>query len=402
MAEQRKIRICDDETDRAAVWRSKLLAIPEVAQHYDVEVVPPIRFAAAVTALLERQEATSRGTSPSTADAASVFDETDLLILDMDLTPVPGAFPDLGEEDQSTVRTTLRGLSGESLAYFARCFSNVGFVVVVNQEYGRATFDLTMEKFSTSFADLNVTSDDIVRATLWTGEPEGFRPWHWPRLVDAPDVFQARVDLADPDRAVCDALGLSESDRRALTAEQLDLFDEDDELTKVSFDDLVERAGSGLERKHRQPDTDLRRRIAAGALGRWLDRVLLPAQNVLVDAPHLTQRFPELLGDQGQDAEAWQATCNLGAPTLPLNVLALSAPWADRPIWSLAGARESAMELGGETPAPLDLAFAEDISGFVEFAEAIEFESNVPGPYSQRFCKRVEGVEYKPRQRLLG
>ena len=49
-------------------------------------------------------------------------------------------------------------------------------------------------------------------------------------------------------------------------------------------------------------------RVAAARLGKWLERLVLPGQNVLVDAPHLVSRFPSLVA-----ADDLDETTRLGA-----------------------------------------------------------------------------------------
>lgn len=405
-----RLVICDDETRRAEQWAADLTVMDAVKAAFDIEVLDPETFAQAVNALLARQETLrlvqeeESGTTHFEGfdDAASVFDRADLLVFDMDLTPLPSALSDLGQEQADSVRSTLRGMSGETLAYFARCYSTAGYIVVVNQEYQTPTFDLTLEKFEDSYADLNVTGVDLTQPSLWTGAPgDSYRPWHWPRLVDAPEVFKSRIHLAELNTPILSAMGLAPGTPDVLTAKQVDLFgDADEELDRVTFHSLVMNPKVGLELKHARPGVEQQRRIAAGAFGRWLDRVLLPAQNLLADAPHLAQRYPGILGDSVEDPSAWQALCDLGSDLSHLKPAPLVAPWADRPIWDLREVRKAAPTVAPGVNVP-ELVFAEDVSRFVPVADAREFESNVAGPYDQRFLAVVPKVGYKPRQRLL-
>src|SRR5262245_57675708 len=52
------------------------------------------------------------------------------------------------------------GLTGERLAYLARCYSNSSYIVVLNQ-FGKNRFDLTLSGRPESFADLDLGSEQI-------------------------------------------------------------------------------------------------------------------------------------------------------------------------------------------------------------------------------------------------
>lgn len=402
--ETTRIVICDDDARRAEAWASEVREIDGVRDLVNIQALPTEVFAAALAALSTRRES-ARSESPvsTTDEAASVFDNADVLVVDFDLTPDSQRLRETLEADAAErAKEALRGRSGEHVAYLARCYSSAGFIVLVNKEYQTQTFDLTMQRFAGSYADLNVTHGDLVSPELWLGSggDETFRPWSWPRLLDAAALYRSRiVAVGDGSAPVLEALGISGADRMVMTSRQLDALG--DEPDSTTFDDLVENVEVGLQSKDVQPDERQRRRIAAAAVGRWLEAVVLPAQNVIIDAPHLAQRYPQVLGSRAGDIEAWQELTAHTARPNGLEAVAVACDgWLSRTAWSASAAREAVAEL--EVPIEsADVVFCEDISRFVSLDDAVEFESDVPGPYDQRFVRRVKGVDYHPRVRML-
>lgn len=389
------VLICDDDADRAERWQQHISAIPGVDGALDVQSLPTADFAAALLALSVRRETAREGAGPAD-DAAAVVDEAAMLVVDYDLTIGPE--DQRGQAETEDVKQALRGRSGEQFAYLARCYSRAGFIVLVNQEYKRRTFDLTMQRFVHSYADLNVQRDDIVSAELWTGEGGGYRPSHWPRLLDAPSLHASRLDAAEPSAKVLETLGIRGRDAEALTARQLDPLGGEDP-SQVTFAHLVDGVDGGLDPKDEQPDEWMRRSIAAAAVARWLESTILPAQNALSDAAHLAQRFPSIV--TSSSPAAWQA---VGGGTVPagLDVAeALAVGWATRPVWSVHAVREAAKAASGPLADPAPLAWCEDVSDFREFGAVREYESDVPGTYDQRFVARLDDVAYHPLSRLL-
>jgi hypothetical protein len=401
-----RVVICDDDGERARWWANKIRAIPGLPGHIDVQPLETSDFALALEALAQRREAArvDEPFEPGEGEAR-LIDDADILIVDFDLTPradvLEASVEDEGQRDAT--RDKLRGRSGEQVAYLARCYSTAGFIVVVNQEYQRRTFDLTMQRFVHSYAELNVTHYDVTMAGLWlasTGQ-DVFRPWAWPRLCEASDLQMRRVAAVPSlDAPVLSSLGITGSDRRAMTARQLDPLG--DEPDKTTFDDVVDGSDLGLQVKDVQKDPDQRRRIAAAAIGRWLETVVLPAQNVIVDAPHVAHRFPQLLGARAGEVDAWQEIAALDAKPDSLQGIPSACPsWLSRPAWSASAVREEMARMEAPTNRPADVVFCEDVSRFVTIADATEFETDLPGPYDQRFVRDLDGIDYHPRPRLL-
>ena len=97
--------------------------------------------------LLERRRRSAR-TGDHPDEGNSSFDDADILIVDYDLTAS-------GEQQGGPAET------GERVAYLARCYSKCGTIVALNQYNVTATFDLSLIGHISSFADINISGDQI-------------------------------------------------------------------------------------------------------------------------------------------------------------------------------------------------------------------------------------------------
>lgn len=386
------IVVCDDDRDRVKRWSQRIEQIEEAHERFRVVPLEPEHFAAAYKALKDRQLQFRAGERVATEDEATVLDRARLVVIDYDLTPTRGA----GDLDKTTLNT-LSGSFGDNFAYLTRCFSSASYTVLVNQDFFQSTFDLSHQKFVSSNADLNVAHDDLGRAELWTGRSSGttFRPWSWPRLVDAP---QRAVDLAsgiDLDAPVLEELGLADDDTYDQFApEQLVLFGQ--EPREVRFLDAVDftRKFNRLGKPETLPDEHLTK-IAAASVSHWLERIVLPAQNVLVDAPHLAQRRPGLLLSAEPDdlkrlsdlSQPNEAAALFDSEALrDASAHRLSA-WMSRPVWLWHRCPRSRARGTG-----INLTFCEDVSAFHPIDDTWEYTSSVPGSFNQRFVLH-DGVD---------
>jgi hypothetical protein len=274
MMAKKRLVVCDDDAERVKAWADSISNVEGANEEFDVLALPVIEFANAFRGLKDRKmrargvEETTPGTrGQSIEPALQLIDSADLLIIDYDLTPDPDRTA-LEPNEEQVVQGELRGESGETFEYLARCFSSAAYIVVVNQVFTSSTFDVTLQRFMSSVADLNVTAEDLDNAGLWHGTGDGFRPWGWPRLLAAPDHSRAVLDLFDLDQRVLETLGLADDDHvDALTARQLDPLG--DEPQETSFRQLAEAAELGLRGKDQQSDESALKRIAAAAVRRW-------------------------------------------------------------------------------------------------------------------------------------
>jgi DNA-directed RNA polymerase subunit N (RpoN/RPB10) len=365
---------CHDRHQRQPCGNA-LASLTEVPERFTITTPEREEFARAVEAVIARRGAARAdqvSTQPS-VDAAALIDTVDILILDADM-------------------ASLRLADGDTLAYLARCYTTCGYIVVCDQFFASRTFDTTMQRGWRSWADLHISTDCLARPELWLRQAPfdgAFIPSHWPRLIDASELFANRLSQVQLDADVLDTLGFSQHDCQRLTVSQLDLFgDVDADPTAVTFDQLV-AANLGEDR---QPSAQQRRRIAASIVGRWLDRLILPAANVLLDRDHLQQYYPELVPDE------------TGHGDTPLGVL-LSEParrWFTRPACSQTFLQRA---LPGNRPAsypdPDPWVFCEDTSRFIPLSEATDLVTDLPGDRAQRFVERLDDVDYHPAGRLL-
>src|SRR5207253_3989616 len=101
--------------------------------------------------------------------------------------------------------------TGESVAYLARCYSNCGYIIELNQ-FGTNWFDLTLSGSLDSYADLNIGSDQLANPGLWSDQFAGFRPWSWPIIPRAVNELKKRTAEAVRCRSdvILEALGLTQ------------------------------------------------------------------------------------------------------------------------------------------------------------------------------------------------
>lgn len=415
---KKKVVLFDDDPDRIKTWRSKLESVPGLTEECEILSPTPDEFAQVFEALKDRQTGT-RNTEqtglPSVdpedthdvEDRARILDEASIVIVDFDLTPRRGRSADLGYD---TLKS-LRGSFGDTFAYLARCYTTAGYVVLVNQIFYQSTFDLTMREFEFSAADLNITDSDLDNEGLWYGlvRQAAFRPWHWPRLLDAGafiDDLASRIQLDDP---VLETLGLDDPDVYDLfDTQQLEVLGKAD-ARQATFRTLTEaNSRFGVRSEYEEPAEPARKRIAAAALTHWLERIVIPGQNILVDAPHLAQRRPHLLLSEPTKGQ-FDRLADMSAPRaelgeiLDLDQLAEAhtpaSDWTMRPVWLWPRCPRGPITSDS-------LVFCEDVSYFLPIDESEEFRSELPGPFRTRFVagdiKGKSGIpiDYRPESRL--
>ncbi len=152
-------------------------------------------------------------------------------------------------------------------------------------------------------------------------------------------------------------------------------------------------------------------RIAVARLSKWLERAVLPDQNILVDAPHLISRFPSLMGEPYTD-EHWNAACQLLAPVEDLGIdieklrahQFLAKDWLSRPAWLWPDVASDLDIQEVQDPwalRPDQLVFCEDVSHFRRRRQASEFVAEVAPEFARRYVQRLKQVSYQPTVRLL-
>lgn len=405
--------ICDDDPERAERWARTIRAMPGVSR-FSVQPLTGGGLARAVESLnRRRQDARSAEGQVARDDDATVFDEAAIAVIDYDLTPNESTLKNTEGSDDSAeaVRQYLRGRVGESIAYQARCFTSVGFLVVVNQRFQEQTFDVTMQRFSDSSADLNVTQADLANPALWSGRTASnqFHPWSWPILSEADHLWERRAAATSLDDPVLRSLGL-EDDIESFSPRQLDLLAElttkaeDQDLKAVTFNDVVSSA-LGLDVRDVQTDTRQRQYIAASVVSRWLEQIVLPSQNVVTDLPHIVARFPAILEDgPAADVMTWATLALKGEsqsiPPFLRELTQVCEGYSSKPVWSARTVRGAVGRKAFPEDLP-ELVFCEDTSRFVQIEDSREVETDVAGPHNRRFIEQVPNVRYDPLRRVL-
>lgn len=187
---------------------------------------------------------------------------------------------------------------------------------------------------------------------------------------------------------------------------------------RTTFTAFVASSGNGLRPKDKAMDSESIARIAAARIWKWLERLVLAGQDVLVDAPHLISRYPSLLRGDRKTVAAWNKTASFARGSGEVNIpknrdVRFSHPdWVSRPAWfwkklvNLEQIREIADPFAKEKA---DFVFCEDISRFIEREAAREFVADLPSSFVRRFVidhastegKKVsKGVDYIPAVRF--
>jgi hypothetical protein len=349
----------------------------------------------------------------------ATLDECDLLVIDSDL--------------RSDRRVGL--VSGTDLAYSARCFTNVGCIVVLNA-FGDNPFDLTMLGHRRSFADLHLGSEQLGNPGLWKLDHSlPFRPWGWPALhLQATRLRERMAWLRENklDEPIFKLFGLEDSELEAaprslasfLTAtrdRQTAPVKSLEEITPVEF---LLNSEYGLQRRDAETVRDAENtqqtvlaRTAAARLTKWLS-LLVAGQDLLIDAPHLASRFPSTATGDGIDAFNQTAKLEVaGESQAVLEELGLEAgsqplqdhrfhvgPWTDRPLWwgqRLGRSDLPEAQKPWEFQAP-GFAFCEDASRFLPEEDATRFACDLETPYRIRYLAKLdEDVTYRPRENLI-
>jgi hypothetical protein len=391
--------LCDDQLATATGWRDDLNELPEVTSEFEVAVIKKDQFETDVARLEERRSSLRQGKE---ADAVStIFDAAAVLVVDYDLYEY--------KPEQL--------LTGDSIAYLARTYSSCGYIVGVNQDRISNPFDLTLVAHRSHSTDLSIGSDQVADPGLWSGAPDRwgrFRPWYWPVLTERARALPRLTEklagmLNDPLKAV---LGLPRELLDALPRSVLALLDVPGrpDIGDVPLRDWVGCAQMGVRSGDRLADDQQIARVAAARLAKWFERVLLPGQDVLVDAPHLVDRRPGLLDGDTTEPESWQRAARLDASAeqmgLQVEQIAhhrFSGDWVGRPVWIWPRlSSDPALDDTRDAPRPAPrLVFAEDTSRFVEVDSARRYTSDVDPPFSSRWLALPKGgIGYLPAARL--
>jgi hypothetical protein len=396
-----KVLILDDETDRAMRWQSVLSKLVNsefvVYEKKDVSVL---------ISELHRARFESR---KGVFKPVNGLDGFDLVIVDYDL---------LGLEMENPAAWA----TGAELAYSMRLMSSIGPIVVVNQ-FGTNTFDLTMRRGISSYADVDVGSAQITSLGLWSSKDfQGFRPWHWPDLHREVERFSLVHGFVKENinKSVMEVLSFELEDADSpnfISYEIAALLGVGVNNKNLTFRDVVInnsglRVFNILEKDKEILDVmtdDQVARVCSSILIHWLEKVVLPAQEVVADAPHLCAQLPWAI-DYFQNIEKWNEVCSLdesAVPALFSNYHVQPDFLFSRPVfWAEKARRDILMPDDFEFDCLPKVQFCENLSVFSLEESASSFPSDVIAFDKKRWvrCDKesgASGVNYEPQSYLL-
>lgn len=379
-----KILICDDTEQPLTGLAQDLAAMG----HSDVEVATGDKVAKLADGLEQRRKAAASGNESAPAWGESAFDKADLVFIDYNFVQLEHS----------------NGLTGQRLAYLARCYSAAKYIVVLNQ-FGENRFDLTLRDHPETYADLHLGLQQVMNEGLWSDrEWPSFRPWTWPVLPEiVTKMERAAIEVeAALDTPILKHLMLDGVAGAIPRNVKQFLGDE-----SVTFREFALKSGFDVSDKpFSQKSIAL---IAASRVAKWLEYLILSAQDILIDVPRVLSRYPSVLGEGGLDVlenEPLSST-KVNALNLPAAIddhRYQKSDWIRRPAWWRSGVLgEERLSENQDALAPeTDLRFTEDASRFLKSAYVSGFVADLNSPFVQRFVlsERDPEIDYQPQLRF--
>jgi len=155
---------------------------------------------------------------------------------------------------------------------------------------------------------------------------------------------------------------------------------------------------------------DVVARVGAARISKWLEMLVLPGQDILVDAPHLISRYPSLLTGQTSGINSWNKTAQstdyrkLGISVKLIEPFRLKqGHWLSRPGWFWHELQEC--QAIPEVAEPWKThrpswVFCEDASRFYQEKVCRAFVADTESPYSRRFVRQFMDIVYQPQVRF--
>jgi hypothetical protein len=396
-----EILILDDDVESAEGWRASIAGT--LNGEANVKSVKLAEAADHIEQLLTRQRAARN--AEEFAEGGSIFDEVDILIVDYDLVHISdghGRF------------------TGEGICRLAQAYSDCGLVVILNQ-FVEADFDLSQRgNPSSSHADLNISSAHVASRGLWNANDwEDFRPWHWPVLPDASDRHKQLKELisADPGAKLLPLFGFTEELAQLLTDDAVGFINPEartiGELMDVSLGDFLQGNSHAVDHRDGKAlcenEIPYRFGLAASRLTKWLKRMVVGPRNLLIDLPHLIERYPFLLPPEKlADTVSWEEL-TIGVPDwfkgqIPDVAWARSELWSRVPhVWIPVLEEDATFQERrydfDYSNAP-ELVFTEDHSKFLTVDQAKMFKAEFNNEFDRRFVKEIPKVKYAPKRRF--
>ena len=416
-----KILICDDNEDTGVATQHAI----EDATSHEVELLWGDDLKAAIKDLFEHARSMLQYPRPATpkppCDTSTFGRSFDIAVLDNNL---------------SGLQIAGARHTAESIAGYVRAFGNIPYLVSLNKN-PQVDFDLRylVGDYQTQ-ADLAVNDVHLSNPGLWTGDPkdavDGFLPWYWPTLNDAPNRRREQVRFVGEhlQRRILETMYFPSTvadylSRHAKGA----LSPETEHVESVTFLDFFrtscrslpnppDREGLAEATSSSELARDIAGRVIAGEMDRWVRRDLMGGQDVLVDIPHLLMRMPFLLGPGGSELSIWNEAVNATKEPYGLCEDIYSThlhgakfrhdDWTKGPCfwWRdlKANAELSRMFYQAEV-LWVDVVFCEDSSRFVDVSGdgdpgVMEFAAEFEGSWSRRHIAGIPGKHYSPQSRL--
>lgn len=400
---QMRIVVVDDNQDFVDSCRKKIRKV--VSSEWSVEEHSVGDLAKAIHTL-DRVRSEMRKLGNAVKPAPSLFDGSDVVLIDYDLIELEGQ----------------TALTGEDIAYLLRCYTNSGVIVLLNPpELGTEFFDLRLRGRMDSWADLWLGSEQVDNKWLWSAESSGFAPWHWPEMKSMVLNRRRQVQAAKKslDAAISDVVGLHPSslvlldhEMRAFAFGSPGVQDVEGGVTPRTIRTLVRDSEYGAHRRDNakgqlSDKEESLARIGAARIASWLERVVLPAQTLLIDAPHIVMRLPGLLKGDVSKRATWNATAIRGLVGLGSSMRCEEIEkcrvqndvWLSRPAWMWPLlSQEASFVPWSQAGSSSSFVFCEDTSKFEPKSRARPFIADVPAQASLRYV-RAAGDKCPPLPR---
>lgn len=413
MAEKKtkyKVFICDDEAERYAKgWAANLKAtLKQVKAPFEAEYLEKGELTDCIRELAWRQRKTVKKSVQVPTNTEIPFDTAEVLIVDYRL-------EDLDNEAGF--------VTGEEVARLARIHSTCGIIIVLNEPpYGDGRFDLTFKGYPGSFADLHLSSRLVDDPGLWTDAhltEYRFRPWTWPHIPTALEKWKKRC--AEMEKHITEDIYeyFDLKDERDLLPLEVRLFLEQKKNSKNwSFEDFANHSSQAKRSAKDHYPPDARIRVAASRIHHWLERLVLPLQDTIIDAPHLALRYPSLVKKDGWN-EIAGTTDKAKAGWMSAAMKKVVEPhrfqkenWLNRPAWFHRPLRENNNIAEVADPIHAETAphvFCEDISRFIHPDRAQWVSADIPSPNRMRWVidranlhdKSFENVQKTLREKKI-
>ena len=432
------ILVCDDELEPFKRTKSKLDPLPKVK----VQGLVKDDLRQRIKALFEEASvllSNQAGVHAKDSIARAAFEEVDVAILDNNLWAL----------NLDGVR-----LTAESLMGYLRAFTDIPYIISLNKNPD-VDFDLRyMVGDHQTHADLALNTNHLSCGMLWRNRldettlgTDVFAPSYWPNIREVSGLRRRLVKIIEGHlhSPFLEVLNFPEGYSDVLSRHAKGVISPsettDQDLRTVSCIDFFGKSCRSLPPREikilhdRALGDDLHARssvarFVAADMDKWIRRLVLGPQDVLIDLPHLLARMPFLLGGDAARLDGWNTALRkhdfvrkdgsrtVSDRTKELIDEARYAPpgmYSRWPCfwWHRLRDNEELNQLFFDCRDDwADVVFCEDLSKFVEVTKEeqlddlriadgpTQFEAEFAGPWSRRYVRVLQGFQYSPRSRL--